>query len=220
MTKITLAIPDKIFFIKKVWVIADPSTSVNFLDLNISIDSNDKIEISTFQKAMNLHLFIPPLSAHRPSCLKGLITGALLCYKKQNNNEGFININTSFLKRMAARGHKLEDHIPLIHEATAAIDKKLFSSYLTNAEPPSNNPNKDQKSLYFHWRYHPHGVTNFTIRYHYNTHLKNHLQLFSKMTLAISRPANLRDKLTRTALQLPPGDTVSSRLNARPHQTV
>jgi hypothetical protein len=36
---------------------------------------------------------------------------------------------------MAARGHKLEDLIPLIHEATTAIDKKLFSSYLTNAIP-------------------------------------------------------------------------------------
>ena len=40
------------------------------------------------------------------------------------------------------------------------------------------------------------------------------------MTLAISRPAYLRDKVTRTALQLPTGDTVSSRLKARQHQTV
>jgi hypothetical protein len=38
------------------WVVTDPSTSVNFLDLNISIDLQNKIEISTFQKAMNLHL--------------------------------------------------------------------------------------------------------------------------------------------------------------------
>jgi hypothetical protein len=36
------------------------------------------------------------------------------------------------------------------------------------------------------------------------------------MTLAISRPINLRDKLTRTALELPPGDSISSRLQTTP----
>ncbi len=145
------------------WVIVDPSTTVNFLDLNISIVSNNKIEFSTFQKAVNLHLYIPPSSVHPPSCLKGLTTGELLCYKKQDNNEDFINITTSFLEWMAAWGHKLENLIPLINEAAAAIDKKLFSTHLTNAKPPSNNSNKEQKSLYFHWRYHPHGITNSTI---------------------------------------------------------
>jgi hypothetical protein len=144
-------------------VIVDPSTTVNFLDLNISIVSNNKIEFSTFQNAVNLHLYIPPSSVHPPSCLKGLTTGELLCYKKQDNNEDFINITTSFLEWMAAWGHKLENLIPLINEAAAAIDKKLFSTHLTNAKPPSNNSNKEQKSLYFHWRYHPHGITNSTI---------------------------------------------------------
>jgi hypothetical protein len=52
------------------WVITDPSTSVNFLDLNISINSNNNIEMSTFQKMTNLHLYIPPPSSHPPSRLK------------------------------------------------------------------------------------------------------------------------------------------------------
>ncbi len=202
------------------WVVTNPSTSVNFLDLNISINSNNKIEISTFQKAMNLHLYIPPSSAHPPSCLKGLITGELLRYKKQNNNKDFINIATSFLERMVARGHSLEDLSPLVQAAAATIDKKLIPSYQTNTELCSRNLEDSQKSLYFHWKYHPHGISNSTIRYHYNKHLRDHLQTFNKMTLAISRPANLRDILTRTALQLPPGDTISSRLNTKFQQTV
>ncbi len=40
--------------------------------------------------------------------------------------------------------------------------------------------------------------------------------MFDKMTMAISRPTNLRDKLTRTELKLPPGDSVSSRLHTTP----
>jgi hypothetical protein len=121
---------------------------------------------------------------------------------------------------MIARGHNLKDLSPLVQAAAAAIDKKLIPSYQTNTELRSRNLEDDKKSLYFHWKYHPHGISNSTIRYHYDKHLKDHLQMFNKMTLAISRPANLRDKLTRTALQLPQGDTISSRLNTKYQQTV
>jgi hypothetical protein len=44
--------------------------------------------------------------------------------------------------------------------------------------------------------------------------------MFNKMTLAISQLANIRDKLTKTALQLPAGDTASSRLITKQLQTV
>jgi hypothetical protein len=202
------------------WVVSNPSTAVNFLDLNISINKDNIIEISTFQKAMNLHLYIPPSSAHPPSCLKGLITGELLRYKKQNNNKDFISIATSFLERMVARGHTLEDLSPLVQAAAVTIDKKLIPSHQSNTELHTKNLMDDKKSLYFHWKYHPHGISNSTIRYHYNKLLKDQLQMFNKMTLAISRPANLRDKLTRTELQLPQGDTISSRLNTKYQQTV
>jgi hypothetical protein len=200
------------------WVVSNPNTSVSFLDLNITINSNNNIEISTFQKEMNLHLYIPPSSGHLPSCLKGLITSELFRYKKQNNNENFVNITTSLLECMAARGHRIEDLAPLFHEAATTIDKKLFTSYFKNAEPSSDNLNSNQKSLYFHWKYHPHGINHSMIRYHYNKYVKNHLQIFNKMTLAISQPAYLRDKVTRTALQLPTGDAISSRLITKQKQ--
>ncbi len=135
------------------WVVTEPSTSVNFLDLNISINLHNKIEISTFQKAMNLHLYIPPSSTHPPSCLKGLITSKLFRYKRQNSNMDLATITTSCLGSMAARGHNLDDLTPLIHEAAVTIDKKLFTSHVKNSETPSIDPSKDQKSLYFHWQY-------------------------------------------------------------------
>jgi hypothetical protein len=198
------------------WVISNPNTTVNFLDLNITINSTNKIEINTFQKEMNLHLYIPPSSAHPPSCLKGLIIGELLRYKKQNNKEDFVKIATSFLERMAARGHKIDELTPLFHEAAASIDKKLLFSSNTHNANPENNSERKQKPLYFHWKYHPYGISNSIIRYNYNKHLNKHLTMFDKMTMAISRPENLRDKLTRTALELPPGDSISSRLHTTP----
>jgi hypothetical protein len=53
-----------------------PSTRVQFLDLDIKLE-NSAISIETYQKSMNLYLFILPLSAHPPSCFKGLICGEL-----------------------------------------------------------------------------------------------------------------------------------------------
>jgi len=52
------------------WKIEPPSYQVHFLDLNITL-SRSKISTSTYQKEMNLYLYIPPKSAHPPSCFKG-----------------------------------------------------------------------------------------------------------------------------------------------------
>ena len=60
-----------------------PSTSVNFLDMTLSIE-NGRIVSKTFQKEMNLHLYIPPSSEHPSSCIKGTIFSLILRYFKQN----------------------------------------------------------------------------------------------------------------------------------------
>jgi len=45
---------------------------------------DDRIETRTFQKAMNLYLYLPPSSAHTRSVIKGLIYGLMSHYKAQN----------------------------------------------------------------------------------------------------------------------------------------
>jgi hypothetical protein len=42
------------------WTVEEPTSSINFLDLNISIIGSS-IHTSTFQKPLNLYLYIPPL---------------------------------------------------------------------------------------------------------------------------------------------------------------
>jgi hypothetical protein len=60
------------------WNINNLSHSTTFLDLQLTIEGN-KIKTKTFQKPMNLYLYIPPLSAHSLGCFKR-ITGELLRY--------------------------------------------------------------------------------------------------------------------------------------------
>ena len=58
------------------WEFNDPSDKVNFMDLTIKI-KNGTITTSLFKKPLNLHLYIPPHSAHPPGLLPGIVHSTL-----------------------------------------------------------------------------------------------------------------------------------------------
>jgi hypothetical protein len=177
------------------WVTEEPTTTTTFLDLNISI-SHSKIHTSTFQKEMNLYLYIPPSSSHPPSCFKGLLTGELKRYYIQNNSEDFENILLKFINRLIDRGHSLDKLKPLLMQAATAIDSQFTPSNKTETDNPS--------TLYIHWTYHPHGIQRHDLRKMYHNTLKDDLP-FDRMQVAVSRPKNLRDILSKAKLELPQG---------------
>jgi len=176
------------------WKIEELSTHTVFLDLNIKLHNN-KITTSTFQKQMNLYLYIPPLSAHPPSCLKGLIAGEMRRYWLQNSPKGYESILLEFIKRLLNRGHTLASLTPILTQAAQILDK--------NHNQISKYKDVDSSTLYIHRTYHPYGLKRHDIRQIYDKILHEHLP-FKQMTVAISRPLNLKDILTKTKLQLPP----------------
>jgi len=88
----------------------------------------------------------------------------------------------------------LEKLSPLLVQAATALD------YRQAALTPDNNDN--QSTLFIHWPYHPYGIQRQTIRRIFIATLQPYIP-FSEMQVAISRPKNLRDILTRAALDLP-----------------
>ena len=52
------------------WEFSDLSTSVDFMDMTITLNKTNEIETTLVEKKLNLHLYIPPHSAHR--CYWGL----------------------------------------------------------------------------------------------------------------------------------------------------
>jgi hypothetical protein len=88
------------------WKVQDPSLQVQFLDLSIQKGTTG-ISFETFQKPMNLYLYIPPLSVHPSSCFKGLIFGKIRRYWTQNNPRKFQEILLNFIWRLLDRGHSL-----------------------------------------------------------------------------------------------------------------
>jgi len=172
------------------WVIEEPTLNTNFLDLTLSI-SESNILTKTFQKDMNLYLYIPAGSAHPPSCLKGLIMGEMRRYWIQNNKNNFETILSKFILRLMERGHKIENLIPILFQAAASLDS--FTA------PNHSRRINDGKTLYLHWSYHPYGIQRAKLHQLYNEYLAPVLN-YDNMVLAMSRPINLKDLLTKAAL--------------------
>ncbi len=143
---------------------------------------------------MNLYLYLPPLSAHPPSCLKGLIAGEMRRYWLQNSPKGYESILLKFIERLLDRGHTLPSLTPIITQAAQILDK--------NPNHISKDKDINSNTLYIHRTYHPCGLKRRDIRQIFDKTLQPHLP-FKRMTVAVSRPLNLRDILTKTKLQLP-----------------
>ena len=59
------------------WEFSERAKSIDFMDMTISINNSNKIETTLFEKRLNLHLYIPPHSAHPPGLLPGIVYGTL-----------------------------------------------------------------------------------------------------------------------------------------------
>jgi hypothetical protein len=173
------------------WVIETPSKSTVFLDLNLKLEGG-MIQTSTYQKSLNLYLYIPPNLVHPPSCLKGLISGELHQYWLQNDTDNFQTMLTKFIEHLIDRGHRINDLIPLLKQAALTID----------ANPTTKAAKNQSSTLFIHWRYHPHSLQRSDLRSFYEATLKQTLN-YDKVMIAISRPKNLRDILSKTTLELP-----------------
>jgi hypothetical protein len=177
------------------WTVEELSTQTNFLDLYVSVKENS-IVFSTYQKPLNLYLYIPPSSAHPTSCLKGLIKGKLQRYWLQNQSQDFQDLATKFIERLHARGHSIDNLRNIFIQAAESLNLSQRISSENTLE--TNNDN----SLYIHWTYHPKDLQRQDIRKLYESILEPYTP-HNRMVVAISRPKNLRDVLTKTELKLP-----------------
>jgi hypothetical protein len=114
------------------------------------------------------------------------------CYWLQNDTDNFQAILAKFIKRLTDRGHRLEDLIPLLRQAALTLD----SNTTTNTTTSTSN------TLFIHWMFNPFDIQRSDLRRNYNNTL-GHLLDYDKITVAISRPKNLRDLISKTLLDLP-----------------
>jgi hypothetical protein len=88
------------------WEAGPLQTTANFLDLTITITPIGTLSTRTFIKPMNLHLYIPPHSAHTKGVLKSLIFGTVQPYWVQHTNKNeFTTSVQAFHKHLLNRGY-------------------------------------------------------------------------------------------------------------------
>jgi hypothetical protein len=206
--------PDK----RLVWESSGPSTEVNFLDLRLRIQ-NGKILSSTYEKPLNLHLYIPSHSAHAHSVHKSLIFGQLRRFWLQNSTiEDYTKQASAFFKHLIARGY---DWNFLSQQFLKTAEKLPECSFVS--KPKAND--KVRNTIFLHKKYHPQQVTGrdiqlafakecgkaFKTSYHEVYEDSPPLGI-NRLIIAHSRAPNLRDKLCRAAITLPDNNRASDRI--------
>jgi hypothetical protein len=199
------------------WTSEPPSTQVDFLDLTILIGNDRRISTKTFQKEMNLFLYIPPISSHSPSVLNGLIFGQLRRFWLQNSHTSdFIHCTHAFFNHLLARGHDSINIRRLFLLAAARLD---LPTTLTPAKRPGPTT---ERPVFLHVEYHPRQIERLDIQKVYGelcagtfreTPNKENIPTgIGRLTIAYSRPPNLRDLLCRTKMVQPENERVSDHV--------
>ena len=201
------------------WNTEELSNSVNFLNLTISIDEESrKIKYKTYQKEMNLYLYIPNHSASPPGLLKSLVFRLLSTYKCQNSDpEDFKSIVCKLFERLVARGYQRETLNQLFQEVAKKLDSNALRKRGKSDRLIRNGKLETMdNNLFFHLPFHPKGVSRSFIQEQYKTYCETpddmgesfrsmdnglHGKMkIKKLTVAYSRAKNLRDLLSPSRL--------------------
>ena len=212
-------------FGKLKWTFEPLSTSTTFLDLHITLSSQN-ISFSTYQKPHNLYLYLPPHSAHPPGIIRSLIYGLLRKYWIQNSSTNDFRKMTQLLfQRLVARGHSPHTLLPLFLSAASTIKQHSPFKNISRT-PPSQHPNE----IFLKWKFHPLDISRRAIQHSYqqtcnlpsfsapggfrSLHTDHGTNMrIKKLTIAYTRDNNLRDLLIPSRLPNSSSHTVSSLLS-------
>jgi hypothetical protein len=211
---------DAMPFGKLTWEFSQRTTSVNFLDLTLTLDHH-RIVTRLYEKPLNLYLYIPPHSAHPPGILSGMITGYVTrvfrLTSTSTDREASIR---KFYRRLCDRGYTPCTLRPLFHDA------------LRRAQTRRCEPTDDQEErIFLHLQYHPYDPSSRTLQRLFREYLRspaNEPELSSlrngdnvpiginRMIVAFRRPPNLKNILFPRRLRAVRNAPVSSFAGTQP----
>ena len=197
------------------WNTEELDDTTNFLDLTIWIDKDSRrILYKTYHKPMNLFLYIPSHSASPPGLLKSLVFGLLQTYKRQNARREDFQTNVKRLfHRLLARGYKKDQLSTVFNEAAEKLNNPKKRRDKINEISVGKN---EDNQLFFHLTYHPRGVSRRFVQQKYKEicvrpnnlgesfcltkNTTGGVMRIRKLTVAYSRPKNLRDLMSPSKL--------------------
>ena len=204
------------------WIISDPATTVNFMDLTISL-RGDKIHLTLYEKPSNLHLYIPPHSCHPPGLLAGVVHGMIFrIYSLCSDDQDKRDRTKVFFHHLRQRGYSRQQLQPLFQAAiTRATNRQINPS-------PTNSHDTLRNTMLFHLRYHPRNPASHVIQNGWQSHIaepaytrplaqvKNYAGYplgINRLIVAYNRSLNLGNLLSYRKLKPNTGPPVSSYLD-------
>ena len=185
----------------------NPQNRVNYLDVTIYIE-NGLISFDLFEKTLNLYLYIPPLSAHPPGVLAGLILGNChhintLVSKLEDQRRHLMH----FYQRLLRQGYQRGALLPYFQQAATNACRQQATKCLKQTDEA--NP------TFFDIQYHPDAPKSSIIQHHWKNqfasppfelpfskvkNLKGIKMGIKRMIIAYSHPLNLSNILSHKNL--------------------
>ena len=214
-------------FHKLQWEVNQPSTTVTFLDMVLTI-KNRSVETQLYEKILNLYLYISPFSSHSPGVLSGLIIGNILrihhLCSDANTKKSFYE---KFFLRLRARGYLPSQLIPLfvrgmnlalVKPMPSSKNKRIARLRLQQQQQNNRQLNSSTDTVFFHVPYHPKDPLSWHIQRIFHSNFLNNGRPtagFNQMTIAYSRPKNLGEMLSYRRIEAFDCPPVSSNFQTR-----
>eukprot|EP00978_Attheya_sp_CCMP212_P038743 scaffold195097_cov52-Attheya_sp.AAC.1 len=129
-----------------------------------------EIKTRSYEKDLNLHLYIPPQSAHPPGVLRSLIFGRLRQFYnlKNSNIEDFQHAAKNCYTYVLKRGYNEELVQPIFIEAAEKLNARAKCKLLLKDAEVRSKSTPDDKSkeerVFFFREFHPRDISRKTIR--------------------------------------------------------
>ncbi|KAL3781382.1 hypothetical protein ACHAWO_010284 [Cyclotella atomus] len=170
------------------------STSVDFLDLTLTISSNNIVS-RTYQKEMNLYLYIPPASAHPAGCIERTVYGLV---------GRFASLSLPSPPRVGVKSNARAN-------PEACTSAKRNAHTLAAPSTLTQGLQDEENRLFIHLEFHPKDILQKRVQELYQLHcgvaLGAGLRIERPSTFAYSRPKNIGDIITKVKLHQAPGQT-------------
>lgn len=142
------------------WIASPRSHEATFLDVTLTLRADHTISCSLFEKPQNLHLYLPPRSAHPPGMLAGVIAGTIYRCRSLCSNPADANAKIkAFWNHLLARGWTRTVLHPLFSKALSTVVPHLERA------PPAPPTDPDTERLWlFKLRFHPQDPPSSAIR--------------------------------------------------------
>ena len=144
---------------------------------SINITPAGQLVTKTYQKPMNLYLYLPPTSAHNPAIFKGMIYGMLYRYWQQNTTPpDFQQMVKLLFHRLLQCGHHQHQLEKWFRDSAKCIDDIESGQKQSH----SSMVNNQKERLFLHVKYHPATIPSKSIHELFNQHCRHLIQNTTK----------------------------------------